>query len=161
LHHCDNSAGASGGGVYLSSAAASNLNNIVYFNTAGTHTNCQFIIGRIGYSCILPPPGAVFDAGGNSTNDPLFIDAAAGNYQVQLDSPCVDAGTNLPWMAGATDLAGNPRMYDGRVDMGCYEFIPEPGVWGMLGLFTICKLQCAMWRRRREICLCFHAIRTA
>jgi hypothetical protein len=90
------------------------------------------------------------DAGGNITNEPLFVNAAAGNYHVQLDSPCIDAGTNLPWMAGATDLDGNPRIVDGRVDIGCYEYIPEPAVWGVLMLFTIYKVRCTIWQKHRR-----------
>jgi len=37
----------------------------------------------------------------------------------------VDAGTNA-FAAIPVDLDGNPRIHDGTVDMGCYEFIPEP-----------------------------------
>ena len=32
----------------------------------------------------------------------------------------------MSWMIGAKDLAGNKRIIDGTVDMGCYEFVPEP-----------------------------------
>ena len=63
------------------------------------------------------------------TNDPLFADAAAGDYRLKRKSPCREAGVWLDWMTGAVDLAGNPRVLDrdGRVsasalpDLGCYE----------------------------------------
>ncbi len=59
---------------------------------------------------------------GNITNEPQFVDAAAGDYRLLPSSPCIDAGINQDWMFDATDLAGNPRMLNGRVDMGAYEF---------------------------------------
>jgi len=46
-----------------------------------------------------------------------------------MGSPCIDTGAIMPWMTGATDLDGNPRIHDGQVDMGCYEFVPEPGFY--------------------------------
>jgi len=57
--------------------------------------------------------------------DPLFI-TPGSDYHIQMGSPCIDTGAIMPWMTGATDLDGNPRIHDGKVDMGCYEFIPEP-----------------------------------
>ncbi len=55
------------------------------------------------------------------TNNPQFIDITFGNYHLKTNSPCINAGTNMPWMAGAKDLDGNPRIVDGIVDMGAYE----------------------------------------
>jgi hypothetical protein len=68
--------------------------------------------------------------------NPLFlgtVDSSLGlnqpeYYQLSALSPCIDSGTpdteglNLPPM----DLAGNHRIANGRIDMGCYEYGSEP-----------------------------------
>ena len=65
-----------------------------------------------------------FDGEGNINNDPLFVDPSNGNYRLLSNSPCVNAGDpNSPIGQYETDLDGNPRLVDGRVDMGAYEFI--------------------------------------
>ena len=45
----------------------------------------------------------------------------------------------MDWMFAATDLAGNPRIVGNNVDMGCYEFLPEPVSIYYLS-FIICNL---------------------
>ena len=92
-------------------------NCVIYYNTGSFGSN--YWGGTLNYSCTTPDPGGF----GNITNDPHFVNAAAGDYHLQATSPCINAGTNQDWMIGATDLAGNPRLYaGGRVDMGAYEY---------------------------------------
>lgn len=68
------------------------------------------------YSCTIPlPPGT-----GNIDSDPLFIDAASGNFRLRADSPCRDVGNNA-YVQGSADLEGAPRILNGTVDMGAYE----------------------------------------
>jgi len=58
----------------------------------------------------------------NINVDPLFLHAAGGNLALQPTSPCINAGNSAAVPAGiTTDLAGNPRIADGSVDMGAYE----------------------------------------
>ncbi|NIN36771.1 MAG: hypothetical protein GTO60_17460, partial [Gammaproteobacteria bacterium] len=59
---------------------------------------------------------------GNINTDPLFVDAANGNYRLLPGSPCINAGDpNYVAEPNETDLDGKPRLIDGRVDMGAYE----------------------------------------
>jgi len=69
----------------------------------------------------------------NLCTGPLFAGTDTGmeNYlRLAPGSPCIDAGT--PDAAGLSllpyDLAGNRRIWNGRIDMGCYEFASEPWV---------------------------------
>ena len=61
--------------------------------------------------------------------DPQFFDPVNGDYHLRSTSPCVNAGTNGAPELPATDLDGGPRIANGTVDLGCYEFgnsIPHP-----------------------------------
>jgi hypothetical protein len=75
----------------------------------------------------------VYPGEGNITDYPQFVnptegagldyDGSAADWSLQNSSPCVNTGTpdttglNLPEF----DIAGNPRLYGIRVDMGAYE----------------------------------------
>jgi hypothetical protein len=62
---------------------------------------------------------------GNIDAEPLFVDPCNGDYHLFEDSPCIDAGDpNYAAGPNETDLDGNPRVVDGRVDMGAYELQP-------------------------------------
>lgn len=70
----------------------------------------------------------------DSTNidaDPLFYGGAEFPFNLSAESPCIDAGTlDLPAFIRlpATDLAGNPRVFNGKIDMGAYEWNPTVDV---------------------------------
>jgi predicted outer membrane repeat protein len=53
--------------------------------------------------------------------DPMFVDRSGGDYHLQPDSPCIDAGDNSAIEAGWVDLDGNQRIINDAVDMGVYE----------------------------------------
>ena len=101
-----------GGGAYESTL----YNCIVYYNTASRGFNCDGC--TLNYSCTTPNPGGT----NNIIDKPQFVDAAGGDYRLLPSSPCIDRGINQEWMSDAMDLEGNPRILNGTVDMGAYEF---------------------------------------
>jgi hypothetical protein len=122
---CNNNSSRTGGGVYCK-FGGNLVNTIIYFNTSPDGTNWFNYSTGMSYTCCCALP--VPDGLANIHDNPEFVDMNAGNYRLDDMSPCRDAGTNLAWMIGATDLDGNPRILPigGQVDMGAYEFIPEP-----------------------------------
>ena len=115
-----NSAIGTGGGISGGGGAfGSTLNNCIsYFNTAPAGSANYDTNSTLNYCCTMPLPTS---GSGNITNNPLFVDSADGNFQLQGTSPCINAGNNA-YVTSSTDLAGNPRIVGGTVDMGAYEY---------------------------------------
>jgi len=96
--------------------------NSTDFDFSGTGANPIISYSLIQGSSL---PSWVQDGGNNIFGvNPLFIDEIIGDFNLTNNSPCIDAGTpdttglNLP----QNDLSGKPRIYNGIIDMGAYEW---------------------------------------
>jgi parallel beta-helix repeat protein/predicted outer membrane repeat protein len=134
-----NSAVNYGGAVYCDFSSPTINNSILWNNSATSGGNEIYIFYLPSYpssvtlnNCDVMSGGYGGETGNITENscmhpDPLFVDAAGGNYHLQAGSPCIDAGDNSLVPPGVTtDLDGNPRIYPegGTVDMGAYEYQP-------------------------------------
>ena len=88
-----NSAGRGGGTAF---GTANNC--ILYYNSftsGGSAPN--YISATLNFCCTTPLPTS---SPGSITNDPAFINAAAGDYHLQSNSPCINSGNNLMSLVG-------------------------------------------------------------
>jgi hypothetical protein len=95
-------------------------NNIFAFNNArlGVGTNHK---NETFYQNTNTPTVS----GTNKIEDPLFVNAAAGDYHLLPNSPCVDTGDDSVLATGETDLDGRPRIAGAHVDRGAYEYVAD------------------------------------
>jgi len=68
-----------------------------------------------------PFPGITFGPGNLTGLDPLFQNAAEADFRLQPCSPLVNAGDAAAVSGLLSDLAGNPRVQGGKVDIGIFE----------------------------------------
>ena len=110
-----NSADWDGGGAWYSTV----VNSILFGNFCASDPN----YGRssLNYSCTTPDPYDTGNGTGNITNAPLFVNPVTGDFRLQTDSPCINAG-NDAFVTNDTDLDGNLRIRGGTVDIGAYEY---------------------------------------
>jgi parallel beta-helix repeat protein/predicted outer membrane repeat protein len=121
--------GMYGGGIITNCIFSGNSDNEGMDESAQLDTRWDKT--SINYSCIQRWTGHLGGLG-NHGEDPLFVDAdgddnIAGteddNLHLLPDSPCIDAG-DPDYVAepNEKDLDGNPRVINGRIDMGAYEY---------------------------------------
>jgi predicted outer membrane repeat protein len=83
-----------------------------------------------GFDCAAQPPNVICLDGNITSGDPMFTDTAQGNYTPLPCSPLVHAGSNaFVGQEDSVDLADNPRIRGGRVDIGAFE-APAPELAG-------------------------------
>ena len=104
-----NTATNSGGGIYGGAA----YNSIIYFNSAPSGSNWAGT-SQLFFCCVT---------------NPLFVDAASGDFRLKCGSPCIDAGAGY-YFAPTNDIRGVLRPLDGngdgiaQYDIGAYEYSP-------------------------------------
>jgi hypothetical protein len=105
-----------GGGIFAENGDI--IDSIIYFNSAFYGSSNWLSTSGVTLlnTCTAPEP-----FGGGITEDPQFANMSNGNYRLSASSPCIGDGVVQPWMIGAQDLDGNPRITGGRVDMGAYQ----------------------------------------
>ncbi len=141
----DNSADEDGGGMFNGYYSSPTITNcILWGNTAALGGNEIALKSSstidVDFCDVQGGLAGIFDdLSGNTINwgsgnidvDPLFIDADGAdntpgteddNLRLQAGSPCIDTGDNSVVDANSTDLDGNPRIVNGTVDIGAYEF---------------------------------------
>jgi predicted outer membrane repeat protein len=131
----DNSA-AYGAGLTVGSGGTATITDCVFwgnsynqialvdYNDQGGTLFVDYCDVQDGIDSVSVSPLSTLNWGiGNINEDPLFIGTGDYPFSLQDLSPCVNAGIpdttglNLPEF----DLAGNPRVFGGRIDMGAYE----------------------------------------
>ncbi|MBP7829188.1 MAG: lamin tail domain-containing protein [Kiritimatiellae bacterium] len=112
--------GAEAGGVYLNGGAVL-LNSIAWANSASSGSN--IVLFGSGQDVRYCTTGPAVAGAGNGASNPAFADAASGAFRLGDASPCIDAGTNRAWMAGALELDGRPRILHLVADRGAYEAV--------------------------------------
>lgn len=109
-----------GGGVYTYTGSNAAVNNCIVWNNSSSDINSPTAV--VTYSIVQGGYAGV----GNSSSDPLFINAATGDYKLQAGSPAIDLGSNTAYSAVANintdkDLADHPRLTATTIDIGAYE----------------------------------------
>jgi predicted outer membrane repeat protein len=125
------------GGALYNEESSSDISNSIFWGSEGligtelfndmdssvTMTHSIYVDGEDGVY-----EGGGFSVTASHTTDPMFVDAEAGEYAIQGKSAAVQGGSNTPYLnAGGhvsndVDLAGNPRISGGTIDIGAFEF---------------------------------------
>jgi len=104
------------GGVYRGYTT----NCIIYYNTCNSNYTIYYNYYGQDIDFCSTTPMLYYNKGG-ITNEPMFVNASAGNFRLSSNSPCINAGKNFA-VTGTNDLDGNPRIVGGAVDLGAYEY---------------------------------------
>jgi len=101
------------------------LNNIVQQNEVYYFEDLQVVEQKLFYA-FYNNIGNFYTQNGNISSDPMFFNPTNGQFHLQADSPCIDAGFVFEGFSFPEfDLAGNSRISGSSLDMGAFEYYSE------------------------------------
>ncbi|MEW5802295.1 MAG: choice-of-anchor Q domain-containing protein [bacterium] len=173
-----NSASLTGGGIISDMMAPAITNCILWENSPNQivdqHSGSTFPGGiRRGYrgrgNTIQVPGSSLkitysniqsgYRGLGNINLPPVFMNPALGDYHLQYESPCIDAGTDPGIPDAEKDKESNTRPWDGdrdgmaNYDMGAFEyngFVP-PIIWVSMDIYSGEGLMSTLSLRSRKV----------
>ena len=125
-----------GGGIY-NNKSSTTLNNCIVWGNESASSGHEFYNHEgsvnLNYSCYCNASGDVYGTVSPvncTTQNPMFADAANGNYRLYGNSPCLDAGNNgynlaktdIRSLGFGRKLLKTDHTQEGTIDMGAYEY---------------------------------------
>ncbi len=128
-----------GGGIATLNVTDLSVRNSLVWNNEGGNFSCDD--PWLGVNVTVNNNMDPCDAYGNLIMDPMFVSPSLEDYNLNMESPCIDAGDNS-LVTSETDFLHNFRIWDGNndgdtiVDMGCYEYASQ---FNPVGIFKTLK----------------------
>jgi hypothetical protein len=126
--------GSNTSAVYAGANYFTMRNSIIYGNNGGFDHNGNGA-GLNITNCLIQGQTPAVDGNIDGNLDPLFRDPDNGDFRIQSNSPLIDQGDNS-YVTTTLDLLGNPRIGNGIVDIGAFEFTPPSSLPVTLIHFT-------------------------
>lgn len=141
----NNESSGSSAGLRIGSSNSAVYNSIVWGNVHKTGTNHQVYLDanqNARFDNCAVQGGFSFNGGNkpsstngcitlntnnSATDGPCFVDVSAANYQLQDNSPLINAGSNtaVQSLGLLQDILGNKRIWGDKVDIGAFEYFTK------------------------------------
>jgi len=107
--------------IYWANSATKAFQN--FNNTSYRKMQNLGMINNITVDTTDSSDAVAFVENGGLQSDPMFVDTAANDFDIQLGSPAIEAGTStgISSLIPGTDFAGGSRVVYSTIDMGAYE----------------------------------------
>jgi len=116
---------ADGGAIDSRISSATIANNIITLNSSGICARGTLPAPVVRNNCVYRNDLYDYDGvpvgDGDIVADPGLASIEFGNFHIQPDSPCVDAGDDSVVQQDWTDVDGEPRILGAHVDIGADE----------------------------------------
>ena len=106
--------------------------NSIFWGNKGTSNTSPIANNSVGTIVRNSIVQGGYDGLEVTNEDPKFANLGLGDFRLQKDSPAVDAGIN-EFVVAQTDLIGNARVVDGKVDIGAYEYFAKQDLSNVSG----------------------------
>ena len=121
----------SGGGAVYNTRSTLTMSNCVLWNNGGTLAFYDANGGVAVSYCLLEAGVGGYTDGGNNQTATTSPFVSANAVALNACAPAINMGSNANYQTAngpATDLAGNPRIYDSVIDMGAVEYQGAPAI---------------------------------